>query len=39
MGLAVRNHTHTLGTTVPWNDFDITEKEKNLWDLTFTPEH
>ena len=27
------------GTTVPWNGFDITEKEKNLWDLTFTPEH
>ena len=25
------------GTTVPWNGFDITEKEKNLWDLTFTP--
>lgn len=30
---------HTLGTTVPWNGFDITEKEKNLWDLTSTPEH
>lgn len=27
------------GTTVPWNGFDITEKEKNLWDLTSTPEH
>ena len=25
------------GTTVPWNGFDITEKEKNLWDLTSTP--
>ena len=27
------------GTTVPWNGFDITEKEKNLWDLTFTLGH
>ena len=27
------------GTTVPWSCFDKTEKEKNLWDLTFTPEH
>ena len=27
------------GTTVPWSGFDKTEKEKNLWDLTFTPEH
>ena len=24
---------------VPWNDFDITEKEKKLWDLIFMPEH
>lgn len=24
---------------VLWNGFDITEKEKNLWDLISTPEH